>query len=357
MRITFVIPNDNLSGGIKVVAIYARALLDRGHEVLVVGNQRPAKRMSRLDRLMLRFGNIAREPAPDSHFHASGVALRLLPPARPLRASDIPDADVVIATWWTTAEFVLTLPPSKGSKAYLVQHHEVHPGQPVERVRATLRAPMQKIVVSEWLQGIMAREYGDTAAVLVPNGVDGSQFFAASRWRNAIPTVGYLHHPVPYKGADIAIEAIAIARRKRPDLRSIAFGRGPLANGPADPGLTKFFFRPEQQAIRDIYAACDVWLFASRLEGYGLPLLEAAACGTPLVATPAGAAPELIASGAGILVEGDNPTAMAEGIDEMLSKSPEEWGRMSARCIEIAREHSWSRSESLFEAVLLGLIR
>jgi glycosyltransferase involved in cell wall biosynthesis len=310
--------------------------------------------MSRLDRLRLRFGKIVDEPAPGSHFEGSGVELRLLPPARPLRASDLPDADVVIATWWTTAEFVLPLHPSKGRKCYLVQHHEIHPGQPVERVRETLRAPMQKVVVSEWLRGIMAEEYGDTSAVLVPNGVDCSQFHAVTRERNRVPTVGYLHHLLPYKGAEIAIRAIEIARFKRPDLRSIAFGRGPLEDGPADPGLTKFIFRPDQHAIRDVYAACDVWLFASRLEGFGLPLLEAAACGTPLVATPAGAAPEIIASGAGILVEGDNPTAMAEGIDEMLSKSVEEWSLMSARCIEIAQARDWASSVARLESVLLG---
>ena len=43
---------------------------------------------------------------------------------------------VVIATWWETAEWVAGLSPRKGAKAYFLQHHEVHPGQPVDRVRA-----------------------------------------------------------------------------------------------------------------------------------------------------------------------------------------------------------------------------
>ena len=357
MRVTFVIPNDNLSGGIKVVAIYARALQQRGHEVLVVGNQRPARRMSRLDRLWLRFGSVIDSPAPGSHFEDGGVELRLLPPARKLKKDDLPDADIVIATFWTTAEFVATLPESKGRKCYLIQGHEIHPGQPLERIHATFRSSMQKIVVSEWLRGIMADEYGDTAAVLVPNGVDCSQFHASRRTRNGTPTVGYLHHIAAFKGADIAIEAIACARRRYPELRSIAFGRGLLADGPPDPGLDEYYYRPAQSAIRDIYAACDLWLFPSRREGFGLPLLEAAACGTPLVAAPAGAAPEIIADGAGILVETDDPTAMAEGILRVLEMSGAEWEVLSARCVEIARERDWFASEARLESVLEGLLQ
>ena len=92
-----------------------------------------------------------------------------------------------------------------------------------------------------------------------------------------------------------------------------------------------YFFRTEQSAIPGVYAACDLWLFASRMEGYGLPLLEAAACGTPLVATP-----ELIAAGAGVLVEAESPTAMAEGIERILGMPAEGWAGLSFCCVQIA---------------------
>jgi glycosyltransferase involved in cell wall biosynthesis len=274
-----------------------------------------------------------------------------------LRKDDLPDADIVIATFWTTAEFVATLPAAKGRKCYLIQGHETHSGQALDRIHATFRSAMQKIVVSEWLRGVMAQEYGDTSSVLVPNGVDCAQFHAPPRVRNIVPTVGYLHHAAAFKGADIAIEAIAQARRRFPELRSIAFGRGLLTEGPSDPGLSEYFYRPAQSSIRDIYAACDVWLFPSRREGFGLPLLEAAACGTPLVAAPAGAAPEVLAEGIGILVEPDDPAAMAEGILRILDMSGAEWQALSARCVEVARQRTWAASEVRFESVLKGLLQ
>ena len=44
---------------------------------------------------------------------------------------------MVIATWWETAEWVNDFPASKGRKFYLIQHHEIHPYLPLERVQAT----------------------------------------------------------------------------------------------------------------------------------------------------------------------------------------------------------------------------
>ena len=70
---------------------------------------------------------------------------------------------------------------------------------------------------------------------------------------------------------------------------------------PLPPG-SMFVRQPAQDMIRDIYGQCDVWLFSSRSEGFGLPLLESMACRTPVIATPAGAAPELCAGGGGITV-------------------------------------------------------
>ena len=69
--------------------------------------------------------------------------------------ADLPDADIVIATWWETAEWVNALSPAKGRKVYFIQHHEVFSYLPVERSRATYRLPLHKIVISRWLKDLM----------------------------------------------------------------------------------------------------------------------------------------------------------------------------------------------------------
>jgi glycosyltransferase involved in cell wall biosynthesis len=355
MRITFVIPDDNLSGGIKVVAIYAAALRQHGHDVLVVGNQRGPRPMSRIDRLRFRFGTVQDIPDAGSHFEGGGVDIRLFPAARRLNSRDLPDADVVIATWWTTAEFVLTLSPAKGRKFHLVQGHDTHPPHALDRIRATLRSPVQKIVVSQWLRRLMADQYGDQTAILVPNGVDCGHFRSAVPRRKADkPTVGFVYSPVHGKGCDTALEAIALARSRFPDMVVKAFGRQPLPDELARDLSIRYAYRPSQAEIVDIYSACDVWLFPSREEGFGLPLLEATACGTPLVATPAGAAPEIIAEGTGVLVAPADPQAMAEAIQRVLSMPEDDWRELSARCVRAAHVHAWPKSAELFEQVLVS---
>jgi glycosyltransferase involved in cell wall biosynthesis len=58
------------------------------------------------------------------------------------------------------------------------------------------------------------------------------------------------------------------------------------------------FLRPVlYRSTKNVYADCDVWLFASFSEGFGLPIIEAMACRCPVVATRAGCAPDVIKEG------------------------------------------------------------
>ena len=60
-------------------------------------------------------------------------------------------ADVVIATFWTTAHGVAALSPRKGAKAIFVQGYETSPGQENPAIDAVWRLRLHKIVISNWL--------------------------------------------------------------------------------------------------------------------------------------------------------------------------------------------------------------
>src|SRR5213076_2618834 len=94
--------------------------------------------------------------------------------------------------------------------------------------------------------------------------------------------------------------------------------------------------QPKQEKLREIYAKADAWLFASRSEGFGLPILEAMACRTPVIATPAGAAPELLASGGGVLVPPENPAAIAQAIEQICAMDNSSWRAMSDKALSTA---------------------
>jgi glycosyltransferase involved in cell wall biosynthesis len=68
-----------------------------------------------------------------------------------------------------------------------------------------------------------------------------------------------------------------------------------------------------------LYRRAALVVVPSRYEGFGLPAAEAMACGTPVVASAAGALPEVVsAGGGGILVEPNRPEALAAGIQRLL---------------------------------------
>jgi len=70
--------------------------------------------------------------------------------------------------------------------------------------------------------------------------------------------------------------------------------------------------------LKKCYALCDVYVCPSRLEGFGLTVLEAMAAGKPIVATNRGAIQEVVRD-AGVLVEAENPGALSEAIIEVLT--------------------------------------
>lgn len=263
---------------------------------------------------------------------------------------------MVVATWWETAEWVAKLSPSKGAKAYLIQHYETFDYLPVERVEATWSLPLHKIVVAEWLADLAREVYGDRQVSLVPNGVDTRQFFAEPRTKQTVPTFGMMYSPLYWKGCDISLKAFAIAAKVIPNLRLISFGTHPLSPELPLPSRAVYLQNPEQQMIRHLYTACDAWLFGSRLEGFGLPILESLACRTPVIGTPAGAAPELLASGAGILVKQEDPHDMARAIIQICRSSERNWQAMSDMAHHVAMQHSWEKPAAQFEQALYRAI-
>ena len=355
VRITFVLPVVTMTGGNKVIAIYAQKLVQHGHTVkLVCPPPAPTALRQKIKSLLRGNGwpvDTTRQP---SQFDGTGLDLVRLDRYRAVGNEDVPDADVVIATWWETAEWVARLDPVKGVKVYFIQHHEVFPYLPIERARKTYRLPFQKIVVAEWLKKVMEVEYKDVFVDLVPNSVDHTQFFAAAREKQVVPTVGFLYSKAAFKGIDTLFLALALVAQNVPHLKLIAFGSEVPDTLPKLPDGTEFYFRPPQHQIRDIYASCDVWATASRSEGFNLPAMEAMACRTPVVATRTGWPEEAVKSEwNGMLVDIDDVAGLARGIERVLNQDKNAWRAMSANAFATVAGSSWEASAALFEKALL----
>jgi glycosyltransferase involved in cell wall biosynthesis len=261
--------------------------------------------------------------------------------------TDLPDADVVIATWWETAEWVDRLGPSKGAKVYFIQHHETFEYLPADRVKATYRLPLHKVVVAPWLRDVMRDDYGDSKADLVLNAVDHRQFHAPVRTRQPIPTVGFMYSEAEFKAAHVGIAALRRLKTELPDLKVISFGLSrPMGLDFLGADL-EFHLSPRQDMIRECYSRCDVWLTSSRSEGFNLPALEAMACRTPVVATRTGWPQTAVVDGHnGYLADVGDDEALSRGMLKVL-RAPN-WIDFSQHAHDTAEPLSWDQAYPLF---------
>ena len=353
MRITFCLQRLNLSGGTREALIYARELRDRGHIVHVVTQPPRTRRLRGRIKQFLRgkgFSRSAREPHSSDFLGDQRI---MADPTRPDFASHVPDADVVIATWWETAYSVMSLPPEKGRKVYFVQHHEVHDHLPSHISAGSYYLPMRKITIAGWLRDTMRDLYGDPEVPVVHNSVDHDQFHAPPRDRQPVPTIGFMYSRIPFKAADLAIEALGIARREVPDLRIVCFGHPAARPGRELPDNTVYFKTPPQEQLRDIYAMCDGWLMPSHSEGFALPVLEAMACRTPVISTRTGIGPDIIEDGVnGYLVDTGDAEAMARRIVDLVRQDALRWSAMSEAAHACATRWTWKDATDAFEAIL-----
>ncbi len=356
MRITFITPAADRSGGARVIDVYARALQARGHDVCVVTCPVARSLKNRIAGF-LEDGKL--RPATstsDSHIREGAYEIRIAAPWKPIGPECVPDADVVIATFFVTANWVARYPASKGKKVHFVQHYELFDGVTKQELDASLRLPLTKITISTWLAKVLA-DLGAAADVVIPNSVDTKLFSAPPRRRQAAPTVGIMHSTASYKDTGTGLRAFELLRRKMPDVRLVAFGTSPPRGSLSLPRDAKFVLRPPQDQIQQIYASTDVWMCSSKAEGFGLPVLEAMACRCPAVSTAVGGPIDFMTDGVeGFLVPTEDPAALADGLERVLRLPEDQWVRMSEAAYLKANSYTWDDAADRFEAALKSIV-
>jgi glycosyltransferase involved in cell wall biosynthesis len=104
------------------------------------------------------------------------------------------------------------------------------------------------------------------------------------------------------------------------------------------------------QQLASLYATSDLFVLPSRFEGYGMAFAEAIAHGLPVIGTTAGAIPQTVPAGAGILVRPDDVDALASALRQLI-ENPHERERLAAGA-RAATFPSWKEQAALFAGVL-----
>jgi glycosyltransferase involved in cell wall biosynthesis len=174
----------------------------------------------------------------------------------------------------------------------------------------------------------------------------------------ALLAVGAL---VPRKGYDILIAALAtladlpwrltIAGDRTRDPATAQQLEADIAHAGLTGRITLAGAVPDER-LDALYEGADLFVLASRYEGYGMGFAAAIARGLPVIGTAAGAIPETVPAGAGILVPPDNAPALAAALCGLMTDAGER-GRLAAAARTAAAQlPSWKDSAVLFSRAL-----
>jgi glycosyltransferase involved in cell wall biosynthesis len=126
-----------------------------------------------------------------------------------------------------------------------------------------------------------------------------------------------------------------------------------LANGSGLPDGVSLLGYVDKAELPGLYAGAAAFLYPGIYEGFGLPIIEAMACGTPVVTSRTGAAPE-IAGGAAILVDPFQVESIEAGLDQAVL--PDEADRLRELGRQRARGFEWSAAAEATLAVYRALV-
>ncbi|HYO62562.1 MAG TPA: glycosyltransferase family 4 protein [Pyrinomonadaceae bacterium] len=346
-------------GGFKVHYEYANRLAARGHAVTVVHPctvEQPRGWKARLARAAKRAADGLTDQSRVG-WHALGEGVRLLS-VPDLREKFLPAADVTLATSWATAEMARSYSPRAGSKFQIVYDYELWmTAAPAlrrrmeEAFRAGLGCVATSPAVAAMLEGLGVR-----AVAYVPCGLDFDAFGVdVPVERRARGTVGFPAREQASKGTADALAALGALRSRRGgELRASAFGPRPL---PGMPEWVRASWLPTDAELRAFYNSISIFVFPSRYEGWGLPGMEALACGAALVAADSEGSREYARHGeTALVVARERPDLLAEAVETLLDDD-ELRQRLARQGHAHVQQYTWARAVDSLEALFAGEAR
>jgi glycosyltransferase involved in cell wall biosynthesis len=275
-------------------------------------------------------------------------------------------ADVLLGTWAYPDAAATVVLARAFDKPVVVKVHgsDVNviarrPGARAWLTRLLPRATMAVAVSRPLVTALAELGVPEDRICYVPNGVDTTLFRPRARDEararlgvdSTDPIVLFVGRLEPAKGIDELLGAIAILRRERPRTRFVLLGDGVSAKSvrevaeASDGRVTAPGARPLAE-VADWLAACDVFCLPSHREGTPNVVLEALACGRPVVATSVGGIPDIVDESVGRLVAPGDAAGLARALIDALGVPWDE------RFIASRGPTSWEESAAALHAVL-----
>ncbi|NOT25617.1 MAG: glycosyltransferase family 4 protein [Acidobacteria bacterium] len=305
-------------------------------------------------------GHVAEPPHPPTNL---GWTLVGLPRAARRAGVDVVHAPAYTAPFWSPAPVVLTI-----HDVSYERHPEWYPYRRDWARRAFYRrsahVASQILTVSRFSATEITAAYGIPAdrMTVTPLGVDGAFVAKDPRSRGPLPPgvrqpyllhVGDLHER---RNLAMLIRAVVAARRQMPSAKSLSLvlvgtdlsvgdAVSEIARQAGTPDAVVRLRSVNERRLRGLYQDAVALAYPSFYEGFGLPLVEAMACGTPVLASNVASMPEVL-GGAGVLIDPADEAAWTRAILDLLNGGDLR-GRLRDAGLRRAGEFTWERTARL----------
>ncbi|MCW3000257.1 MAG: glycosyltransferase family 4 protein [Solirubrobacterales bacterium] len=211
---------------------------------------------------------------------------------------------------------------------------------------------------------LVAHAGADPATVVVvPGGVDHTRMYPGADAEAARAAHGLGDRPyvltVASRTARKNLEALDIAARRLAVVGVNLFAAGgdrpQLNGGDGLPPGVRSLGHVDDRLLGGLYAGAAAFVLPSRHEGFGLPCLEAMACGTPVVTTTAGALPQTCGDAA-LYADPDDAVGLAAQLGRLV-EDPALHADLRARGLQHAAQFSWGRTAREVDAALTARTR
>jgi len=236
-------------------------------------------------------------------------------------------------------------------------------------IRFLLRSSNVIVAPSRWLQQKFLSVFSELSdkTKFIHNGINVTELNGLCARTNGFNHPPYILCVSAYKeqkAIDVLVRAFKIVQEIDPSLKLIVVGgghlRGQLQDLAASLGIRdriEFLGPKSRGEVVKLLFGCKAFVLPSRFETFGIAILEAMACQRPVVATTAGGIPEIIENGEnGILVEPDNPNALAKALITLL-KDAKMQHEIATNGYTVAQERFHSeKTGSAYEACAQALM-
>lgn len=223
------------------------------------------------------------------------------------------------------------------------------------------RVPFQAVSEST-ADDLVGRGIRRESIKVIYNGIDTDFYTPGASMRSDVPLFAYVGRLMKYKGVDLVLQAFA--RMNRPESRLVIAGAGPygtrLEKLAASLGLgdrVRFPGYISREEKRDLLRRAWAGVLASPKEGWGITCLEAAACGTPVIASDSPGLRESVVNGeTGMLVPHGDTTAFAAAMGR-LGENPRAVFAMGKAGRRFAERFTWDNSATATASHLEQVVR